>query len=317
MSQCPNGHAVTKGARFCRECGEVVGAAAAEATIPAIDATTQVRHTSIPLVVEPRSRSWLLIAVLAAVVVAAVAGGAGAVLLADNSNSPQARTPRRGATSSSTPTASSSSSSSTSSTTTTTAPPVLVRPVQAAPVCVRDDTPVNLHVIPGTHADVIGLIMVGDCGMTDVVTGSNVQYTNDGGNFRHVSWRGMDGWVRASVVGAVPFAVPQFGVGPESGCTQSALLSAWSAAESHAYKDDPQYSVVSLACSGTDSGAIAFARLRRAQLNPDGRTSEALFRSTGSGWRELAHSGPRLMPEDYAGTGIPETVVDGLRSSAA
>ena len=309
MPECPNGHGVTKGTRFCRKCGAAVGVLPEDVTLSALDSVTHVRPAPATAATGPheRRRRPLMWAAIALSVVAGM-GVVGAVLVSDESNNSA-----RGAARSSTTTSTSSTTSSTTSTTTAAGPKVIVDP---APICVRDSTPLNLHATPGIHAEVVGLIMVGSCDLTDPPSGVSTRSTQDGGGFRQVRWRGLEGWVRTSAVSTTPAPTPEFAAGTEPGCTPQALLAGWYAAEFHAYAEDPQYRVVGSSCTGSESGSIAYARFERGKLNPTGRTTEALFRATTTGWQELAHSGPTLLPPDYGYSGVPQGTVDGLRSSA-
>lgn len=315
MPTCPNGHEVTKGARFCRVCGAVVAPVgkASESTLPALDSTATVPRTDGPGPAgpQPRSRRTLVLAIVVGVVLAVGAGAASAFLLAGGSDdrSSGARPAY------SVPAPSSSTTTSTSSTTAVVAPP----PPPPSALCVHDTTPLNLHDSPGIHANVLGLIMVANCEVVDVTTPPTLRFTSDGDEtFRFVRWRGMEGWVRSKKVddGAAPMAT--FRAGSDPACTSDAIYGALYAAELYVYTaGDPQVSVVRSACTGTEPGAIAFAVFQRGMLNPDRRPTEGLFRNTGSGWQEVARSGPSLEPQDYAHTGIPESTVAELRTGAA
>ncbi|MSO37270.1 MAG: hypothetical protein EXQ69_03350 [Acidimicrobiia bacterium] len=317
MPTCINGHAALKGARFCRVCGAAVAtdAKSAASRFGALDSNDTVPRTGgpEPQGPQPRSRRVLVLAIAAGVVLAASVGAASAFLLASGSdNRRSGALPARGR---SYP----PSSTTAVSPSTIAAVPPPVSPVPSA-LCIHDTTPHNLRAQPGIHANVLGLIMVANCEAVDIASPARFEFSADGNEtFRLVRWRGMDGWVRSKKVapGAAPMVA--FRAGSDPACTSNALGRAVYAAEIGDYgiADDPLLSVVRFTCTGTGSGALAFAVVQRGKLNPDGRTTEALFRNTGAGWQELARSGPSLLPQDYAHIGISESTVARLRDGAA
>lgn len=317
MSACPNGHEITKGARFCRVCGAVVTSAAKsnESTLPALDSTATVPRTDSPGPTgpQPSSHRTLVLAIVVGLVLAVGAGAASALLLTGGSDE---RT--SGARSAPAPPVAPEPAPIEPAPAPTPTPPPNAPPLPAG-LCVHDTTPLNLHDSPGIHANVLGLIMVANCELVDVTAPPTLRFTSDGGEtFRRVRWRDMEGWVRSKKVAAGAAPMVTFRPGTDPACTRDAIYGALSSAELYVYTaGNPQVSVVKSSCTGTDAGAVAFAVVQRGMLNPDGRTTEALFRNTGGGWQELAHSGPSLLPQDYAHTGISESTVAGLRSSAA
>lgn len=322
MSQrCSNGHPVAAKARFCRECGVLVtpSSETAAPTAPRVDGPVLPGLPGATVAVarvdeEPasdgarRARGPIILAIVAGVVLLLGAGAVGALLIAGSGDD-------NGAVPTPHPSKAAVTSTSTLPTTTTSLVPPPTSPPLAARNCVRDTTPLNLHVAPGIHGDVTGLLMVGNCEAFDPPSGPVFQYVADGGNFRRILWRGLDGWVVAGNIGSTPSPVPVFRAGSDPSCTTDAVLAGWTAAERGAYTSgDPQYRAIAVQCTGTGVGAIAYGRFMRGKLNPDGRTTEAIFRNTGSGWQELAHSGPTLLDVDLASTGVSSATVEDLRA---
>lgn len=317
---CSNGHPVASKARFCRQCGASV-APDDGATVPQpgvglpglSDPTVAALHVDDdPVDSQRRGRGPIVLVVAAGVILLLGLGAAIALLVSGSSADRQ-----KSQTTRATRVVVSTTSSNPAVTTTV---PVIVPPTSPTPVatryCVRDTTPMNLHASPGIHADVIGLLMVGNCEAQDPSSGPQTEYSADGGNFRRIVWRGLDGWVVAGNLGSSPPAVPRYPAGDNPSCTEDAVLAGWTAAERRAYHDDPEYQAVAVYCNGTGAGAIAYGRFERGQLNPDDRMTEAVFRNTGTGWQELAHSGPTLLAADLASTGVSVSTLDELRSSA-
>ena len=52
--------------------------------------------------------------------------------------------------------------------------------------------------------------MVGSCDLADPPSGVSTRNTEDGGGFRQVRWRGLEGWVRTSAVSTTPAPAPKF-----------------------------------------------------------------------------------------------------------